>query len=125
MRHWCNFEIPNGYGLSGTPLNETLVSLHQIIPQFQKNHDLQKVQCVILTDGEANHLAYCKPWHSERYGEKEGTSNLIRGHSYLRNRKTGHTYKIEGSFHKFTEVLLEDLKMTNPGVKRPACSEYM
>ena len=47
-----NYEIPNGYGLSGTPLNETLVSLHQIIPQFQKNHDLQKVQCVILTDGE-------------------------------------------------------------------------
>ena len=58
--HWTDYEIPNGYGLSGTPLNETLVSLHQIIPQFQKNHDLQKVQCVILTDGEANHLPYCK-----------------------------------------------------------------
>ena len=114
MRNWTEYEIPSGYGLSGTPLNETLVSLHQIIPQFQKNHDLQKVQCVILTDGEANHLPYCKPWHSERYGEKEGTSNLIRGHSYLRNRKTGHTYKVGDYFYQFTELLLTDLKESFP-----------
>ena len=115
MRHWCNFEIPSGYGLSGTPLNETLVSLHQIIPQFQKNHDLQKVQCVILTDGEANHLPYCKPWISMNNGEmREGTSNLVRGHSYLRNRKTGHTYKIGDYFYQFTELLLTDLKESFP-----------
>jgi len=115
MRHWANYEIPNGYGLSGTPLNETLVSLHQIIPQFQKNHDLQKVQCVILTDGEANHLPYCKPWISTRDGqEREGTSNLIRGHSYLRNRKTGQTYKVGDYFYQFTELLLTDLKESFP-----------
>ena len=115
MRHWANYEIPNGYGLSGTPLNETLVSLHQIIPQFQKNHDLQKVQCVILTDGEANHLPYCKPWISYSNGEeREGTSNLVRGHSYLRNRKTGHTYKVGDYFYQFTELLLTDLKESFP-----------
>ena len=114
MRHWANFEIPNGYGLSGTPLNETLVSLHQIIPQFQKNHDLQKVQCVILTDGEANHLPYCKPWISYAGDEREGTSNLVRGHSYLRNRKTGHTYKVGDYFYQFTELLLTDLKESFP-----------
>ena len=115
MRHWANFEIPNGYGLSGTPLNETLVSLHQIIPQFQKNHDLQKVQCVILTDGEANHLPYCKPWISYNNGEeREGTANLVRGHSYLRNRKTGHTYKVGDYFYEFTELLLTDLKESFP-----------
>lgn len=114
IRNWTNYEIPTGYGLSGTPLNEALISLHQIIPQFQKNHDLQKVQCVILTDGEANHLAYCKPWHSERYGEKEGTASLYRGHSYLRNRKTGHTYKIGDYFYEFTELLLTDLKESFP-----------
>ena len=114
MRYWTEYEIPNGYGLSGTPLNETLISLHQIIPQFQKNHDLQKVQCIILTDGEANYLPYCKPWHSERYGEKEGTANLTRGHSYLRNRKTGHTYKVGDYFYQFTELLLTDLKESFP-----------
>ena len=114
MRHWVNYELPKGYGLSGTPLNETLVSLHQIIPQFQKNHDLQKVQCVILTDGEANHLPYCKPWISSIGDEREGTSNLVRGHSYLRNRKTGHTYKVGDYFYQFTELLLTDLKESFP-----------
>ena len=39
--------------LSGTPLNEALVSLHQILPKFQRENKLQKVQCVVLTDGEA------------------------------------------------------------------------
>jgi hypothetical protein len=114
MKSWTNYEGPAGYGLSGTPLNEALVCLNQIIPQFQKNHDLQKVQCVILTDGEANHLSYCKPWYSERYGEKEGTAHLTRGHSYLRNRKTGHTYKIGDYFYQFTELLLSDLKESFP-----------
>ena len=115
MRQWTDYQVPNGYGLSGTPLNETLVSLHQIIPQFQKNHDLQKVQCVILTDGEANHLPYCKTWVSMRDGEeREGTSNLVRGHSYLRNRKTGHTYKVGDYFYQFTELLLTDLKESFP-----------
>ena len=69
---------------------------------------------MILTDGEANHLPYCKPWYSERYGEKEGTSNLVRGHSYLRNRKTGHTYKVGDYFYQFTELLLTDLKESFP-----------
>jgi hypothetical protein len=114
MKSWTNYEVPAGYGLSGTPLNEAIVCLNQIIPQFQKNYDLQKVQCVILTDGEANHLSYCKPWYSERYGEKEGTANLTRGHSYLRNRKTGHTYKIGDYFYQFTELLLSDLKESFP-----------
>ena len=114
FKSWDRYEIPTGFGLSGTPLNESLVSLYQIIPQFKKNNDLQKVQCVILTDGEANHLPYCKYWQSERYGEREGQSNLHRGHSYLRNRRTGHTYKIGDYYHEFTETLLTDMKQTFP-----------
>ena len=27
--------------------------LHQIIPQFQKDNGVEKVQCIVLTDGEA------------------------------------------------------------------------
>ena len=49
--------VPTRLGLSGTPLNEAFVCLHQILPQFQKENKLQKVQCIVLTDGEANHLS--------------------------------------------------------------------
>ena len=51
------YSVPTRLGLSGTPLNEAFVCLHQILPQFQKENKLQKVQCIVLTDGEANHLS--------------------------------------------------------------------
>ena len=44
------YRYPGKLGLSGTPLNESIVALHQILPHFQREHKLQKVQCVILTD---------------------------------------------------------------------------
>ena len=44
--------------LSGTPLNEALICLHQILPQFRKENDLQKVQCVVLTDGESQSIRF-------------------------------------------------------------------
>ena len=45
-------------GLSGTPLDESLMCLHQIIPQFKKDNKVEKVQCVVLTDGEAYTPSY-------------------------------------------------------------------
>ena len=34
---YAMYPIPVGMGLSGTPLNEAMISLHQIIPQFKKD----------------------------------------------------------------------------------------
>ena len=42
-----------GLGLSGTPLNEAIVSLNYIIPEFKRQNDLQKVNVCILTDGDS------------------------------------------------------------------------
>ena len=36
VRYYTTYPCPVGWSLSGTPLNETLVVLHKIIPQFQK-----------------------------------------------------------------------------------------
>ena len=54
--------VPMGMGLSGTPLNETIVALHSILPRFQKQNKLEKVNCVILTDGEVVHLHIIKQY---------------------------------------------------------------
>jgi hypothetical protein len=104
------YQIPYGLSLSGTPLNETLIALHQILPKFQKENKLQKVQCVVLTDGEA---AMCK-YHREiqRHFEKEpfmGTSNIYPN-SFLRDRKTGMTYSLDCEWYEFTDVLLRNLR---------------
>jgi hypothetical protein len=105
------YTYPSRLCLSGTPLNESLISLHQILPKFQKENKLQKVQCIILTDGEANHLPYNhevkRNWESEPYMGLRGISS---DRTFLRDRKLGTTYKIDYGYHHFTDTLLKNLK---------------
>ena len=99
--------------LSGTPLNEALISLHQILPKFQKENKLQKVQCIVLTDGEANQLVYHK--EVQRRWQKEltlGTGYVHPMSTFLRDRKLGTTYQFGHGYHEFTSVLIKNLKDT-------------
>jgi len=97
--------------LSGTPLNEALIALHQILPKFQKENKLQKVQCIVLTDGEANQLVHHKEvkrhWDQKPY---IGTGYINPMSTFLRDRKLGTTYKITHGYHEFTDILLRNLK---------------
>jgi len=107
---FTRYQIPYGMSLSGTPLNETLVSLHQILPNFQKENKLQKVQCVILTDGEAAmpkyHREVQRRWEDEPF---MGT-NYIGPNSFLRDRKTGMSYSLDCEWYEFTDILLRNLR---------------
>jgi hypothetical protein len=110
----CNnfvYPLPLGMALSGTPLNETMIALHQILPKFQQENKVQKVQCVILTDGEGHMVKY----HREvrRHWEEEpfiGTGNINPGNSFLRDRKTGNTYSCNCDWYEFTDILLRNLR---------------
>ena len=111
------YSVPTRLGLSGTPLNEALVCLHQILPQFQKQNKLQKVQCIVLTDGEANHLSrhveVKRPWESEPY---MGVRQLSGGVTFLRDRKTGNTYQVPYGWHGFSDLMLQNLRDNFPSV---------
>ena len=55
-----------------------MISLHQILPQFKEENKLQKVQCVVLTDGEGCSLRYSemnRHWDGED-GPFLGTGNI-------------------------------------------------
>ena len=107
---FTRYNIPYGLSLSGTPLNETLIALHQILPKFQTENKLQKVQCVVLTDGEAAMLKYHR--EVQRYAESDpymGTCNIY-SNSYLRDRKTGNTYSLDCEWYEFTDILLRNLR---------------
>ena len=113
--YYCKYTHPNRLCLSGTPLNESLIALHQIRPQFQKENKLQKVQCVVLTDGEANHL----PYHVEvKRGENPylGVRGVNPHNTFLRDRKLGTTYKFDYGYHHYTDTLLRNLKDKFPTV---------
>ena len=111
------YSAPCRLGLSGTPLNEALVCLHKILPEFQKKNKLQKVQCIVLTDGEASHLGrhveVQRHWETEPY---IGTRQLSGGVSFLRDRKTGNTYQIPYGWHGFTDMMLQNLRDNFPTV---------
>jgi hypothetical protein len=113
FKHWVAYSIPSEVGLSGTPLHESLVCLHQIIPQFKSKYGVQKTHCVILTDGEANSLPVFKRIVDYKGEDRLGVCSVSCG-SFLRNRKTGHTYKFDQAYYKFTDVLLKDLRQTFP-----------
>ena len=111
------YSVPCRLGLSGTPLNETFVCLHKIIPQFQKQSKVQKVQCIVLTDGEAAHLSrhveVQRHWETEPY---MGCRQLSGGVSFLRDRKTGNTYQVPYGWHGFTDMMLTNLRDNFPSV---------
>ena len=112
MRYYCNYSYFYRLGLGGTPLNEALVALHKILPKFKNQHKLQKVQCVVLTDGEGCHLSTMKEKTDYYSGDKLIRPWRMSTNSFMRNRKTGHTYKISENFISFTNMILEDLRQT-------------
>ena len=112
MTVWSNAPIPTGLSLSGTPLNEAFISLHQILPQFKKQHKVQKVQCVVLTDGEAGGMKYHKEvqrrWED---GPFLGVGS-VQANAFLRNRKTGNTYSFDCEWWEMSDIFLKDLRDT-------------
>ena len=112
MTIWSHAPIPTGLSLSGTPLNEAFISLHQILPQFKKQHKVQKVQCVVLTDGEAGGMKYHKEvqrrWEN---GPFLGVGS-VQMNAFLRNRKTGNTYSFDCEWWQMSDIFLKDLRDT-------------
>jgi hypothetical protein len=112
----CRYDPPIGWGLSGTPLNETLIALHEILPTFQKDNKLQKVQCVILTDGEAAPLKYHREFNRRFENGPYIGVNSIGTNGFLRDRKTGNTYSFDCEWYGFSDVLLRNLRDKFPTV---------
>ena len=110
FNHYSSIRVPIGMGLSGTPLNEAIVALHQIIPQFKQEHKLQKVQCVVLSDGEACMSKYDRELQRRWEDEPFIGTGAIRHNAFLRDRKTGGTYSLDCEWYEFTDVLLRNIK---------------
>ena len=117
FRQYYNYTYPPKLCLSGTPLNETFVVLHQILPQFQKENGVEKVQCIVLTDGEANGIPFYKivqrHWESEPY---MGMRNIHSSKCFLRDRKLGRVYKFGFAWHELSKTLINNLKDNFPSV---------
>ncbi len=110
------YNIPLGMNLSGTPLNEAIICLHQILPKFKKENKLQKVQCIVLTDGEGAPIRYSKMFHRSWESEGYMGTRYVDDGCIIRNRKTGYTYSCQGLGHwaDVSNLLIRDLRQTFP-----------
>ena len=111
---YSEYRVPIGLSLSGTPLNEALVAFNAIIPKFKQNNNLQKVQCVVLTDGEGCsnkfHKTVQRHWEAEPYlGVRSFGQNC-----YLRNRKNGKTYHVGHNWWEVTDSFLRLISDSHP-----------
>ena len=116
--------MPNGYNLSSTPLNESIMAAMKMVPAFQKKYNIDKMNTVFLTDGasdggerivsvnENDKDVESDTWTTRRYGQdvkfKPYTSNA---NTLLTDRLTKKTLKVGDSRRGLTDTLLKVLKL--------------
>lgn len=112
------YNIPYGFDLSSTPLNESIMTLHQLIPQFKTKYKVQKTNVVLLTDGEANNITYDVNLSKKYPDGPDRLGNHQLHNQILRDRKLGRIYRAFS--HEMpdsvTTILLENLKDNFPEI---------
>ena len=105
---------PIGLYLGGTPLNDALVSLHSVIPYFQKKYGVEKLNVIVLSDGEANGGLYTTD--SKHYrSDEELLARPIESRAVLRNRRTGRVFnRFSHNYMETLAIFVQDLKESYP-----------
>jgi hypothetical protein len=105
-----------GLGLSGTPLNEGVIMLNYIIPEFKKQNDLQKVNVCVLSDGEACQTAYGRNIYDDYRDRTYVRARRLDDGVCLRDRQTGRVYQPFAGWDSNTNTFIQQLRDRNPGV---------
>ena len=53
--------------LGGTPLDHTLIASHQIVDDFRKKNPVQKLNVIVLTDGESHSCSPSEAWSASTF----------------------------------------------------------
>ena len=114
--HHVAYHTTMGVGLSGTPLNEGIVMLNYIIPQFKSQNDLQKVNVCILTDGEACNSSYGRKYYNDHTDEYYVRPRRLDYNTILRDRTTGRVYSMNDGWGEMTNTFIQQLRDRNAGV---------
>jgi hypothetical protein len=110
--------VPPHLDLSGSPIGESLMALHSLIPDFQAKNKLQKVNVIFLTDGEG----YQNSVTVARKGRYPDSPDYVGNTKYprtaIRDRKTGRVYAAldYDNFPRYAKVLLQTVKDRFPTV---------
>ena len=114
-RNYTGYQSTIGLQLSGTPLNESIILLNYMIPEFKKQNDLQKVNVCILSDGEGCAIGYGHEIYIDHKDEYAVRPRRLDYYQVLRDRETGITYKAF-DYDNITNTFIQQVRDRNPGV---------
>ena len=86
--------MPQEMSLGGTPLNDSLMTMHTYLPEFKAKNNVQIVNLIYLTDGDSAGGEYIWERRTETRKNYDGTTseryvdirNLERGYQWNRSR---------------------------------------
>ena len=115
-RYHVTYQSTPGVGLSGTPLNEAIVMMNYIIPEFKKQNDLQKVNICILSDGESCQASYGREYYNDHEDAYYIRPRRVESNVTLRDRKTGRVYSSGDGWGSMTNTFIKQIRDRNSGV---------
>ena len=115
------YSTPQNLELGGTPLNEAIIAMMQIVPKFKSDTGVQKVNSVFLTDGAASGTMSVMDYKlitqedSADYGNHiESSTNIVgwssRSTAIITDPYTNKNVEIDGGRKDLTVSLLELFK---------------
>jgi len=84
--NWVSsYRTPKNLNLGGTPLNDAIVAMMELVPKFKKETGVQKVNTIFLTDGASNNFAGIFDY---KFNKEENTHTKVIDNLnvYSRNR---------------------------------------
>jgi hypothetical protein len=106
------FQWNDGYSTGGTPLNEGLIYCYDMLGDYIKNNNIEKMTFITLTDGEGGTLNTYKQGRLEdsRTEIVAGEYKRIKIKNLIRDEVTQKTYQLERKAGEQTETLLRMIK---------------
>jgi hypothetical protein len=110
LRYWSDYSFNAKVEEWGsTPLNTTLVLAHDMVKNFKKRHNIDKMNLIVLSDGDSNHLRTFDFQDKETQARKIETS-WNSGMVVEVGRKHLH---LKDSGRRATRQLLESIQKTH------------
>ena len=95
-----------GYSLSSTPLNDSLLHLLKVIPEFKNKNNVEKMSLVLLGDGGGDSLR-TNQWIRTSVREN---GKLLRRKNFVIDKTTSKTYEHDDTCFSTTSILLKIIK---------------
>jgi len=98
--------IPDELGLSSTPLNEAIVALGTIIPEFRQKNNLDIVNTIFVHDGDSNWSQSYNTWYDP---EVVGDKYTLKAHwRTIGARNSDYNFVIQDKKVRFSSIVKID-----------------